>query len=406
MATDDGLVMRPPVDPAARTVVDIARMAATLGHLMHRAGVPTAPDRSARFAVAMQVALPATVDELYWAARVTLVGEQSHLAPFDRVFRQVFHGVVDPADYRGASETSPPAHTSPGDSLPHRSDASPAAAGGGVPFPVPGESSGDNEQLAEPTVLAAMSSEEHLRNTAFADLTPDELIQLRSLMARLALVAPERPSRRTVAHARGGAIDLRATLRRAHRTAGDPVDVVARRTRPRPRRLVFVCDISGSMEPYSRAYLQLLHSAVGGARAEAFVFATRLSRVTRALRATNPDLALRRAALAAPDWSGGTRIGAALKEFNDQHGRRGLVRGAVVVIVSDGWERDDPALIGREMERLHRLAHRVVWVNPRVASPRFQPLAGGMAAAMPFIDTLVSGHSLDALDELLAAIAS
>ena len=191
-----------------------------------------------------------------------------------------------------------------------------------------------------------------------------------------------------------------------HRTAGDPVDVVARRTRPRPRRLVFVCDISGSMEPYSRAYLQLLHSAVGGARAEAFVFATRLSRVTRALRTTNPDLALRRAALAAPDWSGGTRIGAALKQFNDQHGRRGLVRGAVVVIVSDGWERDDPALIGREMERLRRLAHRVIWVNPRVASPRFQPLAGGMKAAIPFIDTLVSGHSVDALDELLAAIAS
>ena len=147
------------------------------------------------------------------------------------------------------------------------------------------------------------------------------------------------------------------------------------------------------MEPYSRAYLQLLHSAVGGARAEAFVFATRLWCVTRLpfVRRTPTSLSAE-PALAAPDWSGGTRIGAALKEFNDHHGRRGLVRGAVVVIVSDGWERDDPALIGREMERLHRLAHRVVWVNPRVASYRFQPLAGGMAAAMPFIDTLVSGH--------------
>ena len=152
----------------------------------------------------------------------------------------------------------------------------PLLLAGGVPFPVPGESSGDNEQLGEPTVLAAMSSEERLRSTAFADLTPDELIQLRSLMARLALVAPERPSRRTVARHAVGAIDLRATLRRAHRTAGDPVDVVARRTATGPRRLVFVCDISGSMEPYSRAYLQLLHSAVRGTRAEAFVFATRL----------------------------------------------------------------------------------------------------------------------------------
>ncbi|MGD9704198.1 MAG: VWA domain-containing protein [Acidimicrobiia bacterium] len=385
--------------------VDVAQVSATLGHLLHRAGVPTAPDRSARFATAMQVALPATIDELYWAARITLVGEQAHLATFDRVFRQVFHGLVDPADFRGASEAPPPAHTTPGESLPRRSDAPPAAAGG-VPHPMTGEASGSAEQEGEPTVLAAMSSEERLHDKDFAALSPDELAQVRGLMSRLALVAPERPSRRTVAHQRGDAVDLRATFRRAHRTAGDPLEVVVRKKRSRPRRLVFLCDISGSMEPYSRAYLQLLHSAVGGAKAEAFVFATRLSRVTRALRTTNPDLALRRAALAAPDWSGGTRIGAALKAFNDEHGRRGLVRGAVVVIVSDGWERDDPALLGREMERLHRLAHRIIWVNPRVASARFAPLAGGMAAALPFVDALVSGHSLDALDELLAAIAA
>jgi hypothetical protein len=268
-----------------------------------------------------------------------------------------------------------------------------------VPFPVPGESSGDNEQPGEPTVLAAMSSEERLRSTAFADLTPDELAGLRNLMARLALVAPERPSRRTVAHARGGAVDLRATLRRAHRTAGDPVEVVARRTRPRPRRLVFVCDISGSMEPYSRAYLQLLHSAVGGARAEAFVFATRLSRVTRALRTTNPDLALRRAALAAPDWSGGTRIGLAVAQLLGRHGG-GLVRGAVVLVVSDGWDTGDPAELGRQMARLRRLAHRVVWVNPLKGSPRYEPLARGMAAAMPSIDEFLSGHNLESLEHL------
>jgi uncharacterized protein len=199
---------------------------------------------------------------------------------------------------------------------------------------------------------------------------------------------------------------MRATLARAHRSAGDPIDAIRRRQRTRPRRLVVLCDISGSMEPYARAYLQLLHSAVGGARAEAFVFATRLTRLTRELAVRQPDAALRRAGAAAPDWSGGTRIGAALKAFNDGYGRRGMARGAVVLIVSDGWEHGDPALLGEEMARLSRLAYRIVWVNPRRASPRFEPLAGGMAAALPFVDAFVSGHSMDALDEVLAAIAA
>ena len=160
------------------------------------------------------------------------------------------------------------------------------------------------------------------------------------------------------------------------------------------------------MESYARAYLQLLHSAVGGARAEAFVFATRLTRLTKVLHASNPDHALHRAGQAAPDWSGGTRIGRAVEAFNERYGRRGMARGAVVVIVSDGWERDDPALLGREMERLHRLAHRLIWVNPRAAAPGYEPAVGGMAAALPHVDRLVSGHSLAALDELLAAIAA
>ena len=160
------------------------------------------------------------------------------------------------------------------------------------------------------------------------------------------------------------------------------------------------------MEDYARAYLYLLHGAVRALRAEAFVFSTQLSRLTRALAEVNPNVALVRAKVTAPDWSGGTRIGEALREFNDGWGRRGIARGAVVVIVSDGWEAGDADLLAREMERLSRLAHRIVWVNPRRQSPQFQPLTGGMAAALPFVDTLVSGHSLDALDEVLAAIAS
>jgi uncharacterized protein with von Willebrand factor type A (vWA) domain len=159
------------------------------------------------------------------------------------------------------------------------------------------------------------------------------------------------------------------------------------------------------MEPYARAYLQFLTCAAGsGPNAEAFVFATRLTRLTRSLRSRNPERAIQRAAAAAPDWSSGTRIGDALKEFNDRHGRRGMARGALVVILSDGWERGDPALVAREMERLSRLAYRIVWVNPRASASGFTPRAGGMAAALPHCDALVSGHSLDALDEVIAAL--
>src|ERR1700748_1425597 len=183
-----------------------------------------------------------------------------------------------------------------------------------------------------------------------------------------------------------------------------------RRRRVVPRRLVLLCDISGSMEPYARAYLQFLTCAAGGGdrrtRSEAFVFATRLTRLTRALHSRNPERAIQRAAGTAPDWARGTRIGDALKAFNDRHGRRGMARGAVVVILSDGWERGDPALVGREMERLSRLAYRIVWVNPRAAAAGFAPRAGGMAAALPYCDALVSGHSLQALDEVVDAIGA
>ena len=168
------------------------------------------------------------------------------------------------------------------------------------------------------------------------------------------------------------------------------------------------------MEPYARAYLQFLTCAAGTAgpaggsgrvENEAFVFATRLTRLTRALRSRHPERAIAQAAAAAPDWSSGTRIGDALQVFNDRHGRRGMARGAVVVILSDGWERGDPMLVGRELQRLSRLAYRIVWVNPRAAAAGFQPRAGGMAAALPYCDALVSGHTLASLSEVIDAIA-
>ena len=186
----------------------------------------------------------------------------------------------------------------------------------------------------------------------------------------------------------------------------EPLDRVAGGAAAAPQRRahVEVLDVSGSMAPYARAYLLLLEGAARGAGAETFVFATRLTRVTRPLREGRAGAALERASAAAPDWAGGTRLGEAVKTFNDRFGRRGMARDAVVVVLSDGWERGDPALLGRELERLGRLAYRIVWVNPRVAAPGFAPRTGGMRAALPHVDELVSGHSLAALDAVVAAI--
>ena len=255
--------------------------------------------------------------------------------------------------------------------------------------------------------LALASDEERLAGRSFDGLEPYELAQLYQLMSRLQLATPLRRTRRHERARHGQRVDMRRTLRTSLRTGGDPIRLARRRRRVVPRRLVMLCDISGSMEPYARAYLQFLTCAAGsGPDAEAFVFATRLTRLTRALSSRTPERAIQRAAAAAPDWSSGTRIGDALKTFNDRHGRRGMARGAVVVILSDGWERGDPMLVGREMERLARLAHRIVWVNPRVGASAFAPRAGGMVAALPYCDALVSGHSFQALAEVVDAIGA
>jgi uncharacterized protein with von Willebrand factor type A (vWA) domain len=248
------------------------------------------------------------------------------------------------------------------------------------------------------------SNDEYLRRADYAALTPMELSGLRTLMTQMRLAPPKRIRRRMRRSSRGHRLDMRATIRRSRRTAGDPVERILRRPTVRPRRLVMLADVSGSMEPYARAYLQLLHCAAGSANAETFVFATRLTRLTRQLRIRNPNVALQRAAATAPDWAGGTRLGEALKSFNDGWGRRGLARGAVLLIVSDGWDAGDPTLVAEQMARLSRLAHRVVWVNPRKQNRDYQPLVGAMAAALPYVDAFVSGHSFEAMREVLRAI--
>ncbi len=386
---------------------DLPPLAGAMSQRLHDAGVPVTPERSADFARALMLVRPSSRRRLYWTARSVFVSDQAHATAFDAVFSSIF-GAPPPAEsvHTDDAQTVPaPADerpradhkTSPQESTERREGASAA------PSPPGAEDDDDGAEVDVP--LAMASGEELLAHKSFDALDPNELAQLYRLMSRLALVTPPRRTRRYEKGRRGQHLDMRRTLRASLRTGGHPVRLARRRRRIAPRRLVMLCDISGSMEPYARAYLQFLSAAArSGPDAEAFVFATRLTRLTRALASRHPERAIQRAAAAAPDWSSGTRIGDALKAFNDRHGRRGMARGAVVVILSDGWERDDPALVGREMERLSRLAHRVVWVNPRVSASAFSVGAGGMVAALPYCDALVSGHSLDALYEVVQAI--
>ncbi len=396
-------------DPAGADLAgpDLAEVAGRLGYLLHAAGAPVTAERGGRLAATMALSPPVSTVELYWAARVTLVSSHDQIEVFDRVFAQVFGGMVDPAEWRGDQPDGP--HLARSQPAPRRDGAAvaPEAAAetpGARPRPaLPGDD-GSEDGREQEAVVAAVSADERLRAKDLGTLSDDELAALRVLTEQMAFVTPPRRSRRHVRSRGGPDLDVRATLRRARRTGGEPFVAVRRHPRARPRRLVLLCDVSGSMEPYARAYLRLLMSGVGGARAEAFVFATRLTRLTRALKASTPELALERAGRAAPDWSGGTRIGAAIAAFNTDHGRRGLARGAVVVILSDGWDRGDPAILEREMGRLRRLAYRIIWVNPRKADPSYRPLTAGMSAALPHVDRFLSGHSLAAFDEVLAAI--
>ena len=393
--------------------LDLPPLVGALSRRLHDAGVPVTPERAAGFARALTLVRPITRRRLYWTARAVFVSDRSQLEAFDAVFASIFGGaqaealhpeevrvVRAPADDRPKSKLK----TSFRELEPHLPKRSPDAS------PAPsrlGADDGDQDAAEVEVPLALASDEELLRRKRFEALEPHELAQLYQLMSRLELSTPVRRTRRFERARHGQRIDVRRTLRSSLRTGGDPIRLARRRRRIARRRLVLLCDISGSMEPYARAYLQFLTCATGsGPNAEAFAFATRLTRLTRALASRSPERAIQRAAAAAPDWSSGTRIGDALKAFNDRHGRRGMARGAVIVIISDGWERGDPKLVGREMERLARLAHRIVWVNPRVSAHAFSAQAGGMVAALPYCDALVSGHSLEALNEVAKAIGA
>jgi uncharacterized protein len=387
--------------------LDLPAVAGAFSNRLRSAGLPVGADLAIRFARALELVRPISRRRLYWAARAVFVSDRGEVKAFDAVFRSVFGGPSAPSnaaplDEHTTASAGDEAAPDPAASL----DAPPLPLGSLSSSVAPGDPSSIDADSPELPVALSPSEEEVLRQKRFDSLSAHELRQLNELMKRMRLEAPLRRTRRAERYRLGQRIDLRRTLRGSLRTGGDPVRVRRRRRRIVPRRIVLLCDISGSMEPYARAYLQFVSCAAGGAhRPEAFLFATRLTRVTRTLEARNPDRAIQNVAAAAPDWSSGTRIGDALKLFNDSHGRRGMARGAVIVILSDGWERGDPEVVAREMERLSRLAHRIVWVNPRAGAEGFLPRAGGMAAALPHVDALASGHNLTALGEVVDAIA-
>jgi uncharacterized protein len=323
---------------------------------------------------------PAARAEAYYALRAALCSSRADYDRFAEAFAIVFapgEPFEDPFEALGKIEKA---------ALPR------------MGIPMEQEASAIVEDVPVP---AAWSEEELLRERDFAEYSDAERAQARALLVRLARRTPQRLSRRTRATRRRRDVhDLRATVRASLRHGGELLERRYREPAERPRRLVLVCDVSGSMAPYARMLLQYLQASVAArARVEAFVFGTRLTRVTRELAGRDPDRALARAAEHVSDWSGGTRIGAALAELNREHGRR-IGRGAVIVVLSDGWDRGDPDVLAEEMARLRRCAHRVVWLNPLAADPRYEPLTRGMQAALPHVDHLLPGNSIASLEAL------
>jgi uncharacterized protein with von Willebrand factor type A (vWA) domain len=334
------------------------------------------------YCAAMGALDPTDLLDLYWGGRTTLVTRRENIPVYDRVFRRFFTGSRDPV--RELLNLQHPDHTRAEGVLQ-------------VPATEPGE---DRQEQVSLGLVA--SDAETLRHKSFPACTPEELAALRRIMARIRLTPPRRRTRRTTTAAAGRAPDLRRMVRQSLRMHGEPPELAWRRRKVRLRPLILILDVSGSMADYSRHLLQFAYSAQRAAtRVEVFCFGTRLTRITRALDHRKPDDALERAAGVVFDWEGGTRIGASLDAFVRDWGRRGLCRGGIVVICSDGLDRGDPELLATAMERLRRLSYRVVWMNPHKGNdPHFRPSTLGMLAAAPSIDLILSGHDLSSLEEL------
>jgi uncharacterized protein with von Willebrand factor type A (vWA) domain len=339
-------------------------------------------------------------DEAYWALQATLVSDRAQVPVFDAAFAALWAGVHVPDPARPGVPSSPALPRSP------LADDAGARAGERV-TPLKRAQPAERDDEGEGGEAGATwSPVERLRTLDFADYGEEELDRARERLERVLRTLPRRRTRRRRASPRAGAdLDARLTLREAMRTEGHPLERRWRERKQVPRRLVFVVDVSGSMEPYVRAVLMLAQVARRASRrVEAFSFGTRLTRLTPLLGGADQKRALETALRSVPDWAGGTRIGECLAQLNDTWGPLGHLRGAAVVVVSDGWERGDAALVGRETARLQRAAHCLLWVNPLLGDPGFEPLAAGMAAALPNIDVFLPGHDLASLEGLAAIL--
>ena len=368
---------------------DAGELAVAFARVLRGAGLQVPTSSAISFGEALAVTGLDDRDTTYWAGQATLVRRPEDRELFDRAFKVFWeHATGVPAE----PDEEPVRITL---AIDDDSD----------------DDSGSPDQAPptdDPTIELRFSATEVLRQKDFADYTPDELVEAQQLMSRLRLVGSPRRSRRLVrADRRTDRPDLRRTVRAAMRSGGEPLRRHYHEPSTRNRRLVLLLDVSGSMEPYARALIRFVHAAVAGRqKVEAFALGTRLTRITRELGSRDPDEALRQAATRVVDYGGGTRLGDGMRAFNDEWGQRGMARGAIVVILSDGWDRGEPAVLAEQMERLHRAAHKVVWVNPLKVTPGYAPLARGMAAALPHVDAFVEGHSIDAIDELARQISS
>lgn len=367
---------------------EFERIAVAFARVLRGLSVDVPVGRAVTYARALALTGVDRSSAVYWAGRTTLLGRPEDIPAYDRAFAAFWRQRFD----MSVAGTPPVELT--------------------IVLDTEDEPGADQEseepvEPEGPTLVVRWSRQEVLRGKDFAAYTHAEFEEARRLMNDLRLHGAMRRSRRRRPSRKAeGRPDLRRTVRRSLRSGGEPIRRAFTAAGERPRRLVLICDVSGSMEPYSRALVRFLHAAVvGRGRIEAFALGTRLTRITRELSSRDPDAALARAARSVPDWSGGTRLGEGLRAFNDQWGVRGMARGSVVVILSDGWDRGDPALLAEQMQRLQRVAYRTVWVNPLKASPGYAPLAAGMAAALPYVDEFVEGHSLDSLQKLAEVIS-
>lgn len=369
--------MRSPAE-AYDAVDSLVGLAATL----RAAGVGASSDRVQAAVQAMAALDPGRFADVYWAGRLTLCGSEEDLARYDAAFYAYFGD--RPGTVVRRQRLSKPVLRVVAD---------------------PGGGGDDDEDGGdELNGAATASSVEQLRHRDVSRLTAEEKAELNRLLALMRMPGEARHTRRRRPSVRGP-VDPDRTLRAWLRAGGEPARLRHHRAGTRPRRVVLLVDVSGSMDSYADALLRFAHAAARRTgQTEVFVLGTRLSRVTREMAHRDPDIALGLVNETAPDAGGGTRLGVLLKEFLDRWGQRGTARGAVVVILSDGWERDDPTLLGEQVHRLSRLAHRVVWANPRKAAPGYAPVAGGMAAALPHVDDFVEGHSLAAYEHLAAVV--